>query len=896
MGELFVRINLPHGEVKKIEPIERKLVTCEDYDQDWHRWRGLTIDNVLHREHGGLILGEGDSGKSTFVKMLAERAEEHRPVKILRLARDSIKAEQIQKEVDEIGRQNGILILDGLDEKQELRYDIAEICERRHNCAIWVTSRPCDAATHLQTNCEIFEKPFRLMDFSDEDIRLISARVGVDYTPFIKTLRTAGLKSFISKPGGTILMLCKYLNGKISRKGRVDAMEELLEDFALTTRDGTVVRQTTGATEIKELVEATRWMAATLFLSGKSSLWIGSPDCEPESALPFDKLPFEMHSKATCLTALERRIFEPLTVDNLRLTYADMLPYLAGSYLARNYGKDILERIIPTEGGVLSRECADVISWMGQINPEICLPWIAKRPLAFAYCHEAIEMFGVERYYQAIVADTSNLLKKVNNPVRSRFDVSLGKRLDGLQPLLDLCIERLGKIDLSESSVEFEALHRILAEYGEGWIKASETILSRTDLLSANGTLKYYAICELRYYISCELKATDTLPQNLTKTILSFLRDESQSGKMHFFKALILSTMHPECVSKEELIPFLKTPFTIPKGGSPARIIVHLLKDAGLDWYREQIPDEKQLRPFPGHDSIRSRHLPECYVRTICNIAQKDKQRAIQSLIRIGDKFDHGEFYKIQNVLGPYFALDILKTMVMQGDKRNIKQELSTTCTRFIDREMDDELYKAICSDLLPWCQGTRLERVVNQIKYEYLERTNKPKLTLLDISSLTEVKEDQQPTIVEEMQRIVEESVVPEIKQLHEDHEKQNKWLAFLPPLRGFIDWIRGRGIEKSFDNRYSGTEDIKPPIRQQAVRDFIDYSYKVKIVFTDSTAKKYSEGTSPLKACEHLFAEHPEYAGNGGYKDAKEYYKSVKGYLDRKKNPIKLGDPVAR
>lgn len=64
MGELYTSIRVNNRRYK-IKPVERKLCLGE---------RSYTLRQVLNRK-GGLIIGEGDTGKSTYVSMLAARAE-----------------------------------------------------------------------------------------------------------------------------------------------------------------------------------------------------------------------------------------------------------------------------------------------------------------------------------------------------------------------------------------------------------------------------------------------------------------------------------------------------------------------------------------------------------------------------------------------------------------------------------------------------------------------------------------------------------------------------------------------------------------------------------------------------------------------------------------------------
>lgn len=147
-----------------------------------------------------------------------------------------------------------------------------------------------------------------------------------------------------------------------------------------------------------------------------------------------------------------------------------------------------------------------------------------------------------------------------------------------------------------------------------------------------------------------------------------------------------------------------------------------------------------------------------------------------------------------------------------------------------------------------------------------------------------------------DEIANKVKEQFKSEFENVHREHEKQNELLKQIPYFCGFVEWARSRNLDKAFDNRYAGTEDITPPIRQQAVRALIDKSYKVKIDYSNSTAKKYSEGLTLFKACEEVLDEHPEYKENGGYKTAKDFYKSADGYSNRAKNPIKFGTPPKR
>ena len=152
MGELLATLRVG-GRNRPIRLIKRKLM-CGG--------RVLTMRQAL-RLTGGLLLGEGDTGKSTYARMLADHARERGPVELVPLRRRNaaVTPPPLRK------GETATVIFDGLDEYPEAVRDIIDLAasldpDRYH---VWVTSRACDAASRLAESVR-FDLPPGLLEIN----------------------------------------------------------------------------------------------------------------------------------------------------------------------------------------------------------------------------------------------------------------------------------------------------------------------------------------------------------------------------------------------------------------------------------------------------------------------------------------------------------------------------------------------------------------------------------------------------------------------------------------------------------------------------------------------------------------------------------------------------------
>ena len=382
MGELLATLRVG-GRNRPIRLIKRKLM-CGG--------RVLTMRQAL-RLTGGLLLGEGDTGKSTYARMLADLARERGPVELVPLRRRNaaVTPPPLRK------GETATVIFDGLDEYPEAVRDIIDLADsldpdRYH---VWVTSRACDAASRLAESVR-FERIYNLAEMTREDIVKIAESAGLDGYDFLEAVGRQRADDFLDKPGGATLLMQLFANGALNGVRAADMMETLALAFAAETRDGHTSTAQSAAIAPERLLDAASWIAAALELGESEALWLGPKAECPEEDLPFDELPLCDFTRAEIAEALGRRLFEPLTPVRLRVSYSQMPYYLVGRWIARRVPDSMVARF---------NEC--YIAWAACIRPDVGLPFVKGSPKAFLRCHELIRTFGFDRMLDAMVKRTS---------------------------------------------------------------------------------------------------------------------------------------------------------------------------------------------------------------------------------------------------------------------------------------------------------------------------------------------------------------------------------------------------------------------------------------------------------------------------------------------------------
>lgn len=361
--------------------------------------RAFTLKQVVHRK-GGLIIGEGDTGKSTYAGLLAQALEHGgaKPVFVKLRSRPTLALPDVPK------GETQTIIWDGLDEYPECAREIIDLTDgldpnRYH---VWVTSRPGPAASSIARS-SLLEDVYHLGAFTNDDVMAIANSVKLDGRKFLEQVRGTHFESFISKPGGAMILMQLFANGQLSGSSRTGLMELIMRDFARETRDGDREANPKLGYSEEQVVEATCWIAACLVLTGKDAVWTGAESECPANDIPLAKIPVRDYGIDLFKSALGLRLFEPLTGDRYRLAYSEMPPFLAGRWIAKNLSKDQITALIPQDEEFFTEDHARGVAWASCYRPPIGRKWIELRPDFFLSCHKLIADYGCEKFFQILV-------------------------------------------------------------------------------------------------------------------------------------------------------------------------------------------------------------------------------------------------------------------------------------------------------------------------------------------------------------------------------------------------------------------------------------------------------------------------------------------------------------
>ena len=361
--------------------------------------RAFSLKQVVHRK-GGLIIGEGDTGKSTYAGLLAQALEHAgaKPVFVKLRSRPTLALPDVPK------GETQTIIWDGLDEYPECAREIVDLTDgldpnRYH---VWVTSRPGPAASSIARS-SLLEDVYHLGAFTNDDVMAIANSVKLDGRKFLEQVRGTHFESFISKPGGAMILMQLFANGQLSGSSRTGLMELIMRDFARETRDGDSEANPKLGYSEEQVVEATCWIAACLVLTGKDAVWTGAESECPANDIPLAKIPVRDYGIDLFKSALGLRLFEPLTGDRYRLAYSEMPPFLAGRWIAKNLSKDQITALIPQDEEFFTEDHARVVAWASCYRPPIGRKWIELRPDFFLSCHKLIADYGCEKFFQILV-------------------------------------------------------------------------------------------------------------------------------------------------------------------------------------------------------------------------------------------------------------------------------------------------------------------------------------------------------------------------------------------------------------------------------------------------------------------------------------------------------------
>lgn len=745
MGELFEHsLQLKVGnKIHTIRPVERRLIREDG--------TSFSMKDAV-RLPGGLIVGEGDSGKTIFARMFIRQTVGLATSHLIHLRELTVNRHSILKAAQKLSAQSvadkpAMLILDGLDEKQDIARDIADLLFNGElgNISLWITSRPCDAASRLQECCPLFAKAYRLSGFTQDDIQQMAEGIIPDIDAFFQQSVTLGLESFLRKPGGAVLMIKAYATGKLNQRGRLGVMDLFVEEFARETRDGHPL-SAADESDLKNVISATEWIAACLFLTSKESIWTGNALDAPPDAILLRNIPRGPFTDRLFGKALDRRLFEPLNSDQLRLTYSDMPCFLAGNWVVKHMTIDEFHRKVLPAGNYVTSRIFEMLAWAGQRNPDFCLPWIERHPTEFFACHEAIERFGAKRYFDLLLKRNGGLFAF---RMRDGYAYQGRNELDGCNGLRLHALDKLTSPQSYPDEVVLAA--QILGcqtQDKEPLARAlTSCIVNRSTLDDEDREQVASALNDLcrrdRYDFLCQLKPVLNAVRRPAVSII----DDELAGNL-------LTLLWPRFITRSELPGYLTPPLCKTLFGSYSSFAENIQNDFHIDWIREkhQQKEERENRQkerlISSVQKIRTKprkcleHPFPGYFPALFAAMKKNPERAKKSLLRF---IRRKHLYRGNNLLNnldidrlielgyftakhfPRFVLttQALSAGIVANEENHAREDILFSIRQALGQHLTDALVAKLKA-LPETADDDWPDEVASGLEREHLEQTNK--------------------------------------------------------------------------------------------------------------------------------------------------------------------------
>ena len=514
--------------------------------------------DMLRHGNGGVIVGEGDIGKTWLVEALASEDCDQLHVKALRIRnfegalRKLIDEANAFWEVCKNDNSTAHLVLDGLDENESAWPIIVEICTHIlsvKKCRVWVTGRPCRGMNDLiKSGC--LKEQYCLLPFSRDDVRELAEMVGENGEAFLRALINKQVASFATKPGGATLLLKLYGMGKFDTCSRIQLTEEIAKSFARDGRDGVEIPANESIYRDEDLVDCAGWIAARIFFSQRNSLWMGvSAECS-DVAFPFADLPHGKYKSDMLNAVTKRRLFEPLSVDRLRVAYdTHLMPFLVAYWIRTHAPKESIGQMLRTDKGI-GDGMSEVLKYISLYEPDLGCQWMELSPKSFLDCPKTIELYGAGKYYSLLEKQYLSLAKfDYDAFIKGHAEQLLGQR-----QLADVAMCRLKDYSCAGRKAELAAMILLHTRvYVKESIDALICYLEK-NWLRIDGLERH----DLSYTLVNMLENVEYPDVRRLKKLLDDLivKSEVDEGP----KGNLLGLLWPKFLTSEELVPYLCKP------------------------------------------------------------------------------------------------------------------------------------------------------------------------------------------------------------------------------------------------------------------------------------------------------------------------------------------------
>lgn len=492
---------------------------------------------------GGLILGEGDCGKSCFIQMIEDALPETVEKIVIRIREypefdagrleeriDSFVAQKLSEE--RVERRKCILI-DGLDERPDHVWTISRVVRRystRPNVNFWITSRMIGDLREFSTWSNSIKR-YRLAPLTRDGVKALADLLDVDGAVFYNAVRQACAIDFCAKPGGCVSCVDVFRRGNGTMGNPAKLLSDIARAMVQEHRDGVNIslEQVGLRNSDDELMDCAGWLATVLLTQGCRSFFLGDALAAPKGTTAISSWVTNMRGRGLMAEVLKTRLFEPFGCEEIRFSFARLPSYLAARWLQANVSKENISCVLGAGSGLHSPEFEQLDTWLTVLSPDL---HNASRDIIES-AYDKLQ----ERY--VLLSDDER---------RTFFGPKLAVLASESDFVKRIVRERIASSDTDSAGIEFAI---DVATYCDIDLTREivEVLLDATREIDIRKTLSY----ELR-------KRCGSGYQKDLKRLRALLKDPPTNLMEESILANVLSVLWPEDISVPELLAALRHP------------------------------------------------------------------------------------------------------------------------------------------------------------------------------------------------------------------------------------------------------------------------------------------------------------------------------------------------
>ena len=362
---------------------------------------------------GGILLGEGGMGKTTFLKKLYSVAPDE-TAQIFELGdyrhdiqglRDDIRIFQ-----DSLSSEaSAIYIFDGYDEAPELFAPVTRLIRALDSRAnVWISSRDIPAIRTIQEDRKDL-KTYKLAPLSEQDVQHFAESEGIDPNIFLQKIREKGITHLCAKPMGCAFATSAYAENRLESSTTKELWNSGIRRLCDDTPSKT--KHLSGGSQfpLDHIYKSAAWIALCLELTRTDSVWNGEASHCPNCSLPADKLVSEGISLDLIKETMLRGVFTPLGDGRFRFSHAEYQDYLCAEGFEKSINKKAWESLLMTnDRSGIYPERHQIAAWLTG-NPAFLQVLLQTQPQLLLRHEEAVSTIGANALCERLLEHAYNL-------------------------------------------------------------------------------------------------------------------------------------------------------------------------------------------------------------------------------------------------------------------------------------------------------------------------------------------------------------------------------------------------------------------------------------------------------------------------------------------------------